>query len=111
VRAIPVGLSGNMTALYDQGQHPGLVVQPHKAWTAGGLYVTAFVVTNEHSHPMRLDNRKVRHAPVETRNGVAPHFVASAFFETELAPRTETGNRTVLFVVTDRPIRQVVRGV
>ncbi len=111
VRAVPVGLSGNMTALYDQGQHPGLVVQPHKAWTAGGLYVTAFVVTNEHTHVMRLDNRKVRHATSETRNGVAPHFVASAFFDTELPPRSEPGNRTVLFVVTDRPIRQVVRGV
>ena len=30
--------------------------------------------------------------------GVAPHFVASAFFETDLA-RGTPGNRTTLFIV------------
>jgi len=111
VRPVPVGLSGNMTALYDQGRHRGLVVQPHKAWSVDGLYVTAFVVTNEHAHAMVLDNRKVRHATTQKRNGVAPHFVASTFFDTELAPRGNPGNRTTLFVVTDQPIRSVVRGI
>jgi integrating conjugative element protein (TIGR03749 family) len=110
VRPAPVGLKGNMTVLYDQGRHRGLVVQPYKAWAVDGLYVTAFIVTNEHSHRMILDNRKVRHAPSAHRNGVAPHFVASAFFETELAPRGNAGNRTTLFIVTDQPIRSVVRG-
>jgi integrating conjugative element protein (TIGR03749 family) len=111
VRPVPVGLQGNLTALYDQGRHKGLVVQPHKAWAVDGLYVTAFIVTNEHSHRMVLDNRKVRHSPSAQRNGVAPHFVASTFFETELEPRGKPGNRTTLFVVTDQPIRSVVRGI
>ena len=111
VRPVPVGLQGNLTALYDQGRHKGLVVQPHKAWAVDGLYVTAFIVTNEHSHRMILDNRKVRHSPSAQRNGVAPHFVASTFFETELEPRGKPGNRTTLFVVTDQPIRSVVRGI
>lgn len=111
VRSVPVGLSGNMTALYDQGRHPGLIVQPYKAWSVDGLYVTAFIVTNEHTHPVVLDNRKVRHAPSQQRNGVAPHFVASTFFKKALAPRGHPGNRTTLFVVTDQPIRSVVRGI
>ena len=111
VRPVPVGLQGNLTALYDQGRHKGLVVQPHKAWAVDGLYVTAFIVTNEHTHRMILDNRKVRHAPSAQRNGVAPHFVASTFFETELEPRGTVGNRTTLFIVTDQPIRSVVRGI
>ena len=111
VRSVPVGLTGNMTALYDQGKHRGLMVQPHKAWAAAGLYVTAFIVTNEHSHRMILDNRKVRHANNAQRNGVAPHFIASSFFETELTPRGTSGNRTTLFIVTDQPIRVVVRGI
>ncbi len=111
VRPVPVGLKGNMTALYDQGRHRGLVLQPHKAWAVDGLYVTAFIVTNDHSHPMILDNRKVRHSPSAHRNGVAPHFVASSFFHTELEPRGKPGNRTTLFVVTDQPIRSVVRGI
>jgi integrating conjugative element protein (TIGR03749 family) len=110
VRPVPVGLRGNMTALYDQGRHPGLVLQPHQAWAAGGLYVTAFIVTNEHSHRLVLDNRKVRHTPTARRTGVAPHFIASAFFEAELAPRGQPGHRTTLFVVTDQPIRSVVGG-
>jgi integrating conjugative element protein (TIGR03749 family) len=111
VRPVPVGLKGNLTVLYDQGRHKGLIVQPHKAWSVDGLYVTAFVVTNEHTHRMILDNRKVRHAPTAQRNGVAPHFVASTFFETELEPRGTPGNRTTLFIVTDQPIRSVVRGI
>lgn len=111
VRSVPVGLSGNMTVLYDQGKHSGLVVQPFKAWAVDGLYVTSFIVTNEHSHRMILDNRKVRHAPSAHRNGVAPHFVASTFFETALEPRGHPGNRTTLFIVTDQPIRSVVRGI
>tara|TARA_R110002110_G_scaffold415854_1_gene658297 strand:+ start:29825 stop:30664 length:840 start_codon:yes stop_codon:yes gene_type:complete len=111
VRPVPVGLKGNLTALYDQGRHKGLILQPHKAWSVDGLYVTAFVVTNEHTHRMILDNRKVRHAPNAQRNGVAPHFVASTFFETELEPRGTPGNRTTLFIVTDQPIRSVVRGI
>ena len=72
--------------------------------------MTAFIVTNEHSHRMILDNRKVRHANHAQRNGVAPPFVASSFFESELAPRGTKGNRTTLFIVTDQPIRAVVRG-
>lgn len=111
VRPVPVGLQGNLSALYDQGRHRGLVVQPHKAWAVDGLYVTAFIVTNEHSHRMILDNRKVRHTPSAQRNGVAPHFVASTFFETQLEPRGTPGNRTTLFIVTDQPIRLVVRGI
>jgi len=111
VRPVPVGLQGNLTALYDQGRHKGLVLQAHKAWAADGLYVTALIVTNEHSHRMMLDNRKVHHTPHAQRNGVAPHFVASTFFETELEPRGTPGNRTTLFIVTDQPIRSVVRGI
>ena len=93
VRPVPVGLQGNLTALYDQGRHRGLVVQPHKAWAVAGLYVTTFIVINEHTHRMILDNRKVRHSKTAERNGVAPHFVASSFFDTELAPRGTPGNR------------------
>ena len=110
VRPVPARLKGNMNVLYDQGRHKGLVLQPHQAWAVDGLYVTAFIVTNEHSHRLLLDNRKVRHAPGAQRTGVAPHFVASAFFETELAPRGAPGNRTTLFIVTEQPIRSVVRG-
>ena len=110
VRPVPARLKGNMNVLYDQGRHKGLVLQPHQAWAVDGLYVTAFIVTNEHSHRLLLDNRKVRHAPGAQRTGVAPHFVASAFFETELAPRGTPGNRTTLFIVTEQPIRSVVRG-
>lgn len=109
IRAIPVGLTGNMTHLYDQGNHPGLVLQPYKAWTVEGLYVTTFIVTNEHRHGVTLDNRLVRHARYAQRSGVAPHFVASAFFQTGLAPRGTDGSRTALFIVTDQPIRAVVR--
>ncbi|MEM9257494.1 MAG: DUF3438 family protein [Pseudomonadota bacterium] len=111
IRQVPVGLKGNMTALYDQGKHKGLILTADRAWAVDGLYVTTFIVTNEHTHAMTLDNRLVRHAPSAQRSGVAPHFVASAFFNEVLAPRGEEGSRTTLFVVTDQPIGRVVKGV
>lgn len=109
VRTVPVGISGNLNRLYDQGRHPGLVILPYKAWSVDGLYVTAFVVTNGHSHAVNLDNRKVMHVAQTHRNGVGPHFLASSFYSASVAKRGEPGDRTTLFVVTDRPIASVVR--
>ena len=111
VTGVPVGLSGNFNQLYEQGDLSGLVIQPLQAWSSGELYVTTFVVTNEHSEPVTLDNRKVRHSPYAHRTGVDPHFIASAFYDSELPARSAGNNRTILFVVTDRPIRSVIRGI
>lgn len=111
VKKVPVGLAGNQGRLYDAGRHP-LVIQPYQAWSAGDFFVTAFVVTNEASHPVALDNRKVMHTPNAHRTGVDPHFIASAFYTRSLPGRntgTTGDNRTTLFVVTDRPIRNVIR--
>lgn len=110
IRTVPTGLSGNLNRLYDQGRHTGLVIVPYKAWSIDGLYVTAFIVSNEHAHSMALDNRKVMHVAQSQRSGVAPHFLASSFFEPVVQKRGTPGDRTTLFVVTDQPIRTVIRG-
>ena len=110
IRAIPLALKGNYNRLYNQGQHKGLVILPYKAWSVDGLYVTAFIVSNGHSHAVLLDNRKVMHTTQARRNGVGPHFLASSFFSFQVARRGEPGDRTTLFVVTDRPIQNVIRG-
>ena len=110
VRKVPLGLAGNLGQLYDAGRHP-LVIQPYQAWSAGDLFVTAFVVTNEARYPVELDNRRVMHTPHALRTGVDPHFIASAFYTQTLPGRAEGDNRTTLFVVTDRPIRNVIRGI
>ena len=112
VKKVPVGLAGNLNKLYDAGRHP-LVIQPYRAWSAGDFFVTAFVVTNEASHPIALDNRRIMHTPHAHRTGVDPHFIASAFYTRSLSgrnTRTTGDHRTALFVVTDRPIRTVIRG-
>jgi len=109
IRSIPLGLKGNQNRLYDQGQHKGLVILPYKAWSVDGLYVTAFVVSNGHTHSMTLDNRKVMHIAQTHRNGVGPHFLASAFFRSHVQKRGDPGDRTTLFIVTDRPIQSVIR--
>lgn len=112
VKKVPVGLAGNLNKLYDAGRHP-LVIQPYQAWSAGDFFVTAFVVTNEASHPIALDNRRIMHTPHAHRTGVDPHFIASAFYTLSLSgrnTRTRGDHRTALFVVTDRPIRTVIRG-
>lgn len=110
VRPVQVGLTGDYGALYDEGRQSGLVIQPYKAWSAGALYVTSFIVTNDHAQPVTLDHRKVRHTPHAQRTGVDPHFVASAFYQKVVPGRGRGDNRTTLFVVTDRPIRSVIRG-
>ena len=110
IRVIPLVLKGNYNHLYNQEEHQGLVVLPYKAWSVDGLYVTAFIVSNGHSHAVLLDNRKVMHTIDAQRNGVGPHFLASSFFRPQLASRGESGDRTTLFVVTDRPIQNVIKG-
>lgn len=112
IREVPVGLSGNLSRLYDRGRQP-VVVMPHRSWAAGDFYVTAFIVTNEATTAIELDNRRVMHTPHAQRSGVDPHFVASAFYRQTLPGREAGrvgGNRTTLFIVTDRPIRSVIRG-
>ncbi len=111
VKSVQVGLSGDFGNLYNEGRSPGLVIQPYKAWSAGNYHVTAFIVTNEHDYPITLDHRKVMHSPHAKRTGVAPHFVASAFYDRTVPARGKGDNRTTLFIVTDRPIRSVIRGV
>jgi len=112
IREVPVGLSGNLSRLYDRGRQP-VVVMPHRSWAAGDFYVTAFIVTNEATRPIELDNRRVMHTPHAQRSGVDPHFVASAV-DRQTLPGREAGrvggNRTTLFIVTDRPIRAVIQG-
>ena len=112
VKKVPVGLAGNLAWLYDAGRHP-LVIQPYQAWSAGDFFVTAFVVTNKGATPLELDNRRIMHTPYAHRTGVDPHFIASAFYTRSLSGRntgTTGDHRTTLFVVTDRPIRNVIRG-
>ncbi len=110
IKPVQVGLQGNFSRLYDEGRSPGLRIQPYRAWAAGPYYVTAFIVTNEHDYPLTLDQRKVVHTPYARRSGVAPHFVASSFYQRTLPGRGNGDNRTTLFIVTDRPIRSVLRG-
>lgn len=109
IRNVPVGITGNQNRLYNQGRHKGLIILPYKAWSADGLYVTAFIVTNGHSHSVTLDNRKVTHTLRTRRSGVGPHFLASVFYVPFVARRGEPGDRTTLFIVTDRPIASVIR--
>lgn len=113
VKKVPLGLTGDLGRLYDGGRQP-LVIEPYGSWSSGALFVTALVVTNVSSSSVALDSRKVMHTPHAHRTGVDPHFIASAFFAPVLSGRdseTSGGNRTTLFVVTDRPIRHVIRGV
>lgn len=98
-----------MDYLYDNGAHTGLRIKAYEAWSAAGLYVTTFVVANHHSHSMVLDSRRVKHRAQAARTGVAPHFIASAFFHPQVSARGESGSRTMLFVVTDTPMYQLVR--
>ena len=66
--------------------------------------------SNSYTIAVALDNRRVMHTPHALRTGVDPHFIASAFYTQTLPGRAEGDNRTTLFVVTDRPIRNVIRG-
>ena len=109
VRSVPVGLAGNLSRLYDGGRQP-LMIQAHKAWALGDYHVTTFIVTNLGQQRVVLDNRRIQHTALAERSGVDPHFIASAFHSRALSGRDEQTPRTTLFMVTDRPIRTVVRG-
>ena len=105
IRQSPLGIDGALNTLYQQGQHPGLVLLPDTSWTAQGLWVTRIRVLNQHTHTIALDNRLVQHTREAHINGVGRHFIASMFYRRSLVP----GEKTSLFVVTDQPLPSVIR--
>ena len=109
VRKTPVSLSGNLHKIYNHKDHWGLVVAVDQAWTVDGLHVTSLSVVSRHSHPVMLDNRLVQHTLGADLHGVERHFVASHFFNHELKAAGDDGDRTTLFIVTDKPLHAVLR--
>lgn len=114
IRQVPVGVTGNINRLYNLREkgghaHHGLVFTPVKSWTANGLYVTAIRVKNRHTHSVALDNRLVQHTRNAAISGVKRHFMASSFYRSLLQPKGEKGDRTTLFVVTDKPFASTLR--
>ncbi len=109
VREVPLGIKGNLNGLYNHRDHFGLVFRPAKSWTLDGLYVTAVTVINRHSHAMTLDNRLVQHTKKANIHGVERHFVASSFYRRQLESHGKKGDRTTLFIVTDKPFTSAIR--
>lgn len=109
VRETPISTSKNLNAIYNHKDHPGLVFIAKKSWTVDGLHVTAISVINQHTHSITLDNRLVRHTQNADLHGVERHFIASSFFHHKLSARNKKGDRTHLYIVTDKPLHSVLR--
>jgi integrating conjugative element protein (TIGR03749 family) len=73
--------------------------RPVGAWKSGGLYVTALSVKNTTSSPLFLDPRNVRGA-----------WKAVSFQNNRLEAKGTNGDNTALYVVSDLPFSQAIRG-
>jgi len=109
VREVPLGIKGNVNELYDHQDHLGLIFAVNKSWTVDGIFVTAISVLNKHTHTVALDNRLVRHTKDASIHGVETHFIAASFFKQHLEVGGQLGDRTTLFIVTDKPFQSAIR--
>ncbi len=73
--------------------------RPVGAWKSGGLYVTALSVKNTTSSSLFLDPRNVRGA-----------WKAVSFQNNRLEAKGKNGDNTALYVVSDLPFSQAIRG-
>lgn len=110
IREAPVVLGGDISALYQSpNKKTSLLLSPVKSWVLNGIYVTAIAVKNQSNRVVELDNRHVKHTRESSRSGVGRHFIASSFYQQQLRPRDEPGDRTTLFIVTDKPFGASLR--
>ncbi len=72
---------------------------PVAAWKSGELYVTALKVKNTTSQPLFLDPRDVRGA-----------WKAVSFQNNRLEAKGKNGDTTAMYVVSDLPFSQAIRG-
>ena len=73
--------------------------RPVGGWKSNGLYVTALRVKNTTSQPLFLDPRNVRGA-----------WKAISFQNNRLEAKGKNGDNTALYVVSDLPFSQAIRG-
>lgn len=73
--------------------------RPVGGWKSNGLYVTALSVKNATSQSLLLDPRSVRGA-----------WKAVAFQNNRIEAKGENGDSTALYVVSDLPFSQAIRG-
>ncbi len=114
IKEVPIGIAGSVNRLYQASKDAGrsqydLVLMPLKSWRLKGLYVTAIAVKNKSAQMVSLDNRHLQHTRDSSINGVSNHFIASSFYRRTLSPTGEKGDRTTLFIVTDRPFAASLR--
>ena len=73
--------------------------RPVGGWKSNGLYVTALRMKNTTSQPLFLDPRNVRGA-----------WKAVSFQNNRLEAKGKNGDNTALYVVSDLPFSQAIRG-
>ena len=98
---------GNVTALYRHADRERLLLAVRGQWSGGGLFVTTLEAVNVSAEPLVLDVRYLqsRDGP---RDGVSRGFVAVGSVDRALAPESEPGSATRVYVVTREPFDAAV---
>ncbi len=79
-----------------------------QGWGVDGWYVTAIEVRNRTHMNLIIDPSRMQHTALRSMNGISNHFVASAMIRRNLTARGSSGDRSILYVVTDRPFASVI---
>jgi integrating conjugative element protein (TIGR03749 family) len=94
IRRVPMALEGDVP-LYRAGDVAAL---PLGSWQAGGLFVTAVMLTNRGGERLTLDPRLLRGS-----------FVAATFQHNSLGPAGSRSEATCVYLVTNVPFGAAVR--
>ena len=108
VRHMDVLVKSELSRLYNHPDASKVDMFVVNGWSAIDLYVTTLEIRNRTAERIEIDPSRLQHTVRKPMNGASHHFLASAMIRPTLAPRGETGDRTRVYIVTDKPFASVV---
>lgn len=108
VRHLDVLVTSELSRLYNHPDAAKVDMFAVSGWSGTDLYVTTIEIHNRTAAPIVIDPSRLQHTVRKPMNGASHHFIASAMVRPTLAPRGETGDRTRVYIVTDKPFSAVV---
>ncbi|MEQ9590922.1 MAG: TIGR03749 family integrating conjugative element protein [Parvibaculaceae bacterium] len=108
VRHLDVLVKSELSRLYNHPDATKVDMFVVNGWSGADLYVTTIEIHNRTAEPIEIDPSRLQHTARQPMNGASHHFIASAMIRPTLAPRGQTGDRTRVYIVTDKPFSSVV---
>lgn len=101
-------VTSELSSLYIHADGVNVDMFVLQGWGVDGWYVTAIEVRNRTAKSLIIDPSRMQHT-AHRMNGISNHFIASAMIRRNLSGRGSPSDRSIIYVVTDRPFASVIK--